>query len=75
MQPAVKVNVHRTGGQGKPDASNVFSPYLSPPVTLDGTASAGCVRLRLATDPWAPGSAHLPAPGRDPYHVKLEVVP
>jgi hypothetical protein len=71
----LKILVHRAGVAGKPDATNVLSPYSTPSVTLDGDPTTGCVRLRLVHDPWAVGGSLLPSPGREPYLIKLEVAP
>jgi serine/threonine-protein kinase len=71
----LKILVHRAGVAGKPDATNVVSPYSSPAVSLDGDPTTGCVRLRLMHDPWTTGGPPIPSPGREPYQIKLEVTP
>ena len=71
----LKVLVHRAGVAGKIDVSNVMSPYSTPPVALDGDPSSACVRIRLAHDPWTTGTPPVPAPGRETYLIKLEVMP
>jgi hypothetical protein len=66
--------VHRAGSAGKPDATNVLSPFTTPALKLNGGPTAGCVSLRLVRDPWVDG-AKDPLPSDEPYAVKLETAP
>ena len=66
--------VHRAGSQGKVDAGNVLSPFVSPVVKLDGATTTGCLSLRLVRDSWT-STTKDPLPSDEPYSVKLESAP
>ena len=75
LKDSLRVVVHRPGSlaPGKPDGVQVVSPYSTPPLKLDGAPTTGCLRLRLARDPWAQGpGVREPLPSDEMYVVRLD---
>jgi serine/threonine-protein kinase len=70
----VPVRVH-ADARGKAGSMDAVSPWRSAAVAGDGV-SPRCLRVRLATDPWAPERVPgVPAAGSEPYVVEAEAVP
>ncbi|MCU0657943.1 MAG: serine/threonine protein kinase [Polyangiaceae bacterium] len=66
--------LHPPKAPGKPDATNVLSPFSTPPFKNNGGVSTGCVSLRLIRDPWVSVSKD-PLPSEEPYSLRLESAP
>ncbi len=75
MKDPDRTLIHRDGVQSKELAGHAIGAWTSAAFTPTPGSQLGCLRLRLALDPWSTVAPTHPPAGSEEYSVTLEAAP